>query len=98
MTEMRDLLEDERAQDSPNFSQLREMVTMYDYYIEATQLLNSSPDNRTEAGRARSKMVKNAFDQWSRSYVQDNPVVEHFYLRVIRPEIRGLADVEEVAA
>lgn len=95
VNEMRDLLEEPAAKDSPNAAPLRELMRQYDLYQEAYDVLKQ---DQTTRGKARAKAAKNKFDNWSRSFVADNQAVEHFYLRVIRPDIRGLPDVEQAAA
>lgn len=95
VNEMRDLLEEPAAMDSPNAAPLRELMRQYDMYQEAYGLLKQ---DQTDRGKARVRSAKNKFDNWSRAFVADHQAVEHFYLRVIRPDIRGLPEIEEVAA
>lgn len=51
--------------------------------------------DRRKAALQRKRDLRIGFDNWARSFTQDREVAKALYLRVVRPEIRGLPDLED---
>jgi hypothetical protein len=83
--QMRVIVADPAAPQAAHIEQLRVMMANFDNYQSILQQYAS--DNSNDATLIKEQ-AKTAFKAWAEDYVEANPMIEGFWLSVIRPESR----------
>lgn len=83
INEMRQLVDDPSAPDSPNLQPLRLAMKAYDDY---TVKLKTFAESRSQASQREVEYLKKQYDDYMTALTEKNPAIMSFWLGVLKPE------------